>query len=99
MIKNEDIIFNNIHSFKIKNIEDALGFGDWYNIKNLLNKDPDWIVEQIKKSQLAKEASNQRPSRFTPGQKCDVMITTIEFETRKVTLSIKDVILFNKIYL
>ena len=52
MIKNEDIIFNNIHSFKIKNIEDALGFGDWYNIKNLLNKDPDWIVEQIKKSQL-----------------------------------------------
>ena len=47
------------------------------------------LVFTIKKGQLAKEASNQRPSRFTPGQKCDVMITTIDIETRKVTLSIK----------
>jgi small subunit ribosomal protein S1 len=47
------------------------------------------LVIQIKKSQLAKEASNQRPTRFTPGQKCDVLITSIDIPARKVSLSIK----------
>ena len=43
----------------------------------------------IKKNQLAKEIENQRPSRWTPGQKQDVIITELDKEKRKVSLSIK----------
>jgi len=43
----------------------------------------------IKKSQLAKEVENQRPSRFVKGDKLDAMITELDKEKRKVTLSIK----------
>ena len=43
----------------------------------------------IKKNQLAKEIENQRPSRWTPGQKQDVIITELAKEKRKVSLSIK----------
>ena len=43
----------------------------------------------IKKNQLAKEPENQRPSRFVRGDKLDVMITELDKEKRKVSLSIK----------
>ena len=43
----------------------------------------------IKKNQLAKEAENQRPSRFAKGDKVDCMITELDKEKRKVSLSIK----------
>ena len=43
----------------------------------------------IKKTQLAKEVENQRPSRFVKGDKLDVIITELDKEKRKVSLSIK----------
>ena len=43
----------------------------------------------IKKNQLAIEAENQRPSRFVKGDKLDVIITELDKEKRKVSLSIK----------
>ena len=43
----------------------------------------------IKKNQLAKEAENQRTTRFVPNQKVDCEITEINKDKRKVTLSIK----------
>tara|TARA_Y100000590_G_scaffold325840_1_gene369707 strand:- start:2067 stop:3779 length:1713 start_codon:yes stop_codon:yes gene_type:complete len=43
----------------------------------------------IKKNQLAKEPENQRPSRFVKGDKLDVIITELDNEKRKVSLSIK----------
>ena len=43
----------------------------------------------IKKNQLAKEIENQRPSRFVKGDKLDVMITELDKEKRKLSLSIK----------
>tara|TARA_Y100000590_G_scaffold15830_2_gene19104 strand:+ start:2673 stop:4382 length:1710 start_codon:yes stop_codon:yes gene_type:complete len=43
----------------------------------------------IKKNQLAKEPENQRPSRFVKGDKLDAMITELDKEKRKVSLSIK----------
>ena len=43
----------------------------------------------IKKNQLAKEIENQRPSRFVKGDKLDVIITELDKEKRKVSLSIK----------
>jgi small subunit ribosomal protein S1 len=43
----------------------------------------------IKKNQLAKEIENQRPSRFVKGDKLDALISEIDKEKRKVSLSIK----------
>ena len=43
----------------------------------------------IKKNQLAKEPENQRPSRFVKGDKLDALITELDKEKRKVSLSIK----------
>ena len=43
----------------------------------------------IKKSQMAMSASDARPSRFVGGERIDAAIAEINFEKRKVTLSIK----------
>ena len=43
----------------------------------------------IKKNQLAKDVENQRPSRFVKGDKLDVIITELDKDKRKVSLSIK----------
>jgi small subunit ribosomal protein S1 len=43
----------------------------------------------IKKNQLAKLAENQRPARFVIGDNLDVIITELDKEKRKVSLSIK----------
>ena len=50
------------------------------------NKD---LLHLIKKNQLAKEPENQRPSRFSKGDKCDCMIVELDKDKKKVTLSIK----------
>ena len=47
------------------------------------------LIFLIKKNQLAKEPEDARPSRFARGDKIDVMITEIDLEKRKVSLSIK----------
>ena len=43
----------------------------------------------IKKNQLAKEVENQRTSRFVKGDKLDAIITELDKDKRKVSLSIK----------
>ncbi len=43
----------------------------------------------IKKSQIAMSASDARPSRFVGGERIDAAIAEINFEKRKVSLSIK----------
>jgi len=43
----------------------------------------------IKKNQLAKEVENQRPTRFVKGDKLDAIITELDKEKRKVSVSIK----------
>ena len=44
---------------------------------------------QIKKSAIAINAADARPSRWTGGEKLDVAISDIDFKKRKVVLSIK----------
>ena len=44
---------------------------------------------QIKKSEIAINSADSRPSRWTGGEKLDVAIKDINLETRKVVLSIK----------
>ncbi|MBV9828376.1 MAG: 30S ribosomal protein S1 [Alphaproteobacteria bacterium] len=43
----------------------------------------------IRKSELSRERSEQRPDRFAVGERIDAKITQIDRATRKVTLSIK----------
>ena len=47
------------------------------------------LVLTIKKNQLAKDAENQRETRFTPGQKVDCLISKLDKKKREVSLSIK----------
>ena len=49
----------------------------------------DAVVGFIKKNELAKERSEQRPDRFAVGEKVDTRITAIDTKTRKLQLSIK----------
>ena len=56
----------------------------WLSIGN--NKD---LLLTIKKNQLAKDIENQRETRFTPGQKVDVLIQKLDKKKREVQLSIK----------
>ncbi|MBD1148873.1 S1 RNA-binding domain-containing protein [Pelagibacterales bacterium SAG-MED30] len=44
---------------------------------------------QIKKSQIAINAADARPSRFTGGERIDVAIADLDLQKQKVTLSIK----------
>ena len=44
---------------------------------------------QIKKSQIAINANDARPSRFTGGERIDVAISDLDLDKRKATLSIK----------
>ena len=43
----------------------------------------------IKKSQIAINAADARPTRFTGGERIDCAIAELDFAKRKVTLSIK----------
>jgi len=43
----------------------------------------------IKKSQIAVNAADQRATRWTGGESVDAAISELEFDKRKVTLSIK----------
>tara|TARA_B100001123_G_scaffold312788_1_gene349868 strand:- start:749 stop:1132 length:384 start_codon:yes stop_codon:yes gene_type:complete len=46
----------------------------------------------IKKNQLAAEPENQRTNIYQRGNKIDVVITELQKDTRKVTLSVKKLI-------
>ncbi len=50
---------------------------------------PDGMPGFIRKSELSRDRSEQRPDRFAVGERIDAKITTIDRATRKVTLSIK----------
>ncbi len=47
------------------------------------------LISLIKKSDLAKESADARPEIFSPGNSLDAKITELDFETRKIKLSVK----------
>ncbi len=47
------------------------------------------LTVTIKKSQLAKEATNQRPEVFNAGNRLDAKITELDAKTRTINLSVK----------
>ena len=64
-------------------VDNAIKNGVYVNVGN---KMPPIL---IKKNQLAKEAENQRPSRFVKNDKLDAMITELDIDKKTVSLSIK----------
>jgi small subunit ribosomal protein S1 len=50
---------------------------------------PDGMPGFIRKSELSRDRSEQRPDRFAVGERLDAKITTIDRATRRVALSIK----------
>jgi len=50
---------------------------------------PDGMPGFIRKSELSRERSEQRPDRFAVGERVDAKITTVDRATRRVSLSIK----------
>ena len=49
----------------------------------------DGVPGFVRKSELSRDRSEQRPDRFAVGEKVDAKVTNIDRATRKVTLSIK----------
>jgi small subunit ribosomal protein S1 len=47
------------------------------------------VTAFIRRAELSRERSEQRPERFAPGEKVDARVTNVDKKTRKVTLSIK----------
>ena len=47
------------------------------------------LVVLIRKGDLAKESSDARPEVFSPGNALDAKITELDFEKRKIKLSVK----------
>ncbi|MDG2000585.1 MAG: NADH-quinone oxidoreductase subunit NuoF [Alphaproteobacteria bacterium] len=52
MISMNNIIFNDIYGFKGNSIHKSIERGDWDNTKALLDKGPEWIIEEVKSSEL-----------------------------------------------
>ena len=50
---------------------------------------PDGMPGFIRKSELSRDRSEQRPDRFAVGERIDAKITTIDRATRRVSLSVK----------
>ncbi len=74
--KEGDVITTTIHEVMKTGVKVAIG-----NDKKL--------IVTIKKSQLAKETSDQRPEIFQPGNKLDASIVEIDTKNRKISLSVK----------
>ncbi len=77
--------------FKDKKINDAITVKVIYSDnKGLIVKPEDCEIEiLIKKSQIAMSSTDARPSRFVGGERIDAAISELNFEKRKVSLSIK----------
>tara|TARA_B100000686_G_scaffold353632_1_gene460028 strand:+ start:3853 stop:5139 length:1287 start_codon:yes stop_codon:yes gene_type:complete len=52
MISKNDLIFKDIHGFVGNSIKDSEKRGDWDNTKGLIDKGSEWIIEQVKQSEL-----------------------------------------------
>ena len=52
MISKNNIIFNDIYGFKGNSIHKSIERGDWDNTKALLDKGAEWIIEEVKSSEL-----------------------------------------------
>ena len=93
----QDHKVGDVYEGTIKNITDYALFiaikntelDGMIHYKDLDHSEKDSELGKYKKNQLAKEIENQRPSRFVKGDKLDALISELDKEKRKVSLSIK----------
>ena len=52
MISEKNIIFDNIHGFKSSDIDSSIKRGDWNDTKSLISKGAEWIINEVKSSEL-----------------------------------------------
>ena len=52
MLEDKDRIFQNLYNDAGTDINSALNRGDWKNTKNICEKGRDWIINEIKESEL-----------------------------------------------
>jgi len=52
MLRLEDRIFTNLYGFDDSGLKGAQARGDWSNTKDLIQKGRDWIIDEVKKSEL-----------------------------------------------
>ena len=52
MLKDKDRIFQNLYNDKGSDIESSKKRGDWINTKDLIDKGRDWIINEVKSSEL-----------------------------------------------
>lgn len=52
IVFDENTIFTNLYGFEENSIEAAKKRGSWNNVKEILSKGPDWIIEEVKTSGL-----------------------------------------------
>ena len=52
MLKEKDKIFNNLYGDQSYTLSQAKSRGDWDQTSNLIKKGPEWIIEEMKKSEL-----------------------------------------------
>ena len=52
MLKDQDRIFQNLYNDKGSDVASSQQRGDWVNTKEIIEKGRDWIIEEIKTSQL-----------------------------------------------
>ena len=52
MLKDQDRIFQNLYNDKGSDVASSQERGDWVNTKEITDKGRDWIINEIKNSQL-----------------------------------------------
>ncbi len=52
MLKSEDKIFQNLYNELGWEIENAIQRNDWKNTKDIISKGREWIIDEIKTSEL-----------------------------------------------
>ena len=52
MLKDQDRIFQNLYNDKGSDVAASQSRGDWVNTKEITEKGRDWIINEIKESQL-----------------------------------------------
>ena len=52
MLKDDDRIFKNLYNDINSDLEGALKIGDWSKTKEIISKGRDWIINEIKLSEL-----------------------------------------------
>lgn len=72
MLKTEDRIFTNLGGVNPFHLKDAKSRGDWENTKDLISKGKDWIINEIKESNLRGRGG----AGFSTGMKWDFMPKT-----------------------